>query len=40
MADGITSLNDPKRLEARHKADEFLRSLGYLRGRPTLVAPR
>ena len=27
MADGLTSLNDPTRLEARHKADEFLRSL-------------
>src|SRR5262245_1379430 len=27
MADGVTALNDPKRLEARHKADEFLRSL-------------
>jgi len=27
MAEGVTDLNDPKRLEARHKADEFLRSL-------------
>ena len=27
MADGVTSLNDPQRLDARHKADEFLRSL-------------
>ena len=27
MAEGVTGLNDPKRLEARHKADEFLRSL-------------
>ena len=27
MLDGATSLNDPKRLAARHKADEFLRSL-------------
>ena len=27
MLDGATSLNDPQRLAARHKADEFLRSL-------------
>lgn len=27
MADGLTSLNDPQRLEARRKADDFLRSL-------------
>jgi len=27
MAEGVTALNDPKRLEARHKADEFLRLL-------------
>ncbi len=27
MAEGITALNDPKRFEARRKADEFLRSL-------------
>ncbi|MGH7257149.1 MAG: PAS domain-containing sensor histidine kinase, partial [Nitrospiraceae bacterium] len=27
MADSVTAVNDSKRLEARHKADEFLRLL-------------